>query len=91
MLGLHKPDILILDLMMPNMNGFDLLRSLQAMPDFRYLKVIVASALTGTDILKQGGLPPGVAIVSKPVSFDIIEAIFAQISVEIGLDSSTHK
>lgn len=85
MLGLHKPDILILDLMMPEMNGFDLLRTLQGMPELKHLKVIVVSALAAADILKQGGLPSGVAILPKPVSFDVIETMFAQRAVEIGL------
>jgi excisionase family DNA binding protein len=85
MLGLCKPDILMLDLMMPGMNGFDLLRTLQRMPDFKHIKVIVVSALTAADILNQGGLPSGVAIVPKPVSFDVIETMFAQRAVELGL------
>lgn len=85
MLGLCKPDILMLDLMMPGMNGFDLLRTLQRMPDFKHIKVIVVSALTAADILNQGGVPSGVAIVPKPVSFDVIETMLAQRAVELGL------
>lgn len=86
MLGLQRPDILLLDLMMPGMNGFDLLRTLGGMTDFSDLMIVVVSALSASEILQQGGLPAGVAIVPKPVPFEILETIFAQKATQSGFD-----
>lgn len=40
-----KPDILILDLILPNMNGFDILQALRSKPDTARLPIIVATTL----------------------------------------------
>src|ERR1044072_2764878 len=44
MLPIAKPDIIILDLMMPVMDGFTFLHHLRAMPEYAHLPVIVATA-----------------------------------------------
>jgi len=90
MLGLHKPDILILDLMIPGMDGFDMLRTLQRMPDFKALTIIVVTGLSAGEILDRGGLPPGVTLAPKPVSFDVIETIFAQKATQLGIAIKPH-
>jgi CheY-like chemotaxis protein len=40
----HKPDIIILDLMMPEVDGFAVLEALKRKPDTRYIPVIVITA-----------------------------------------------
>lgn len=89
MLGLHKPDILLLDLGMPGMNGFDLMRTMQKMPEFSSVKIVVVSSMTATEIIEHGGLPSGVSFVPKPVSFDAIETIFAQRASELSIKLKT--
>lgn len=39
-----KPDVLILDLMLPNKSGFDILRDLRAQPDFADLPILMLTA-----------------------------------------------
>lgn len=39
------PDLIILDLMMPEMDGFDFLARLRAMPEYMHLPVVVATAM----------------------------------------------
>lgn len=38
-----RPDIVVLDVVMPNMNGYELLRELRKQPDFARVPVVVCS------------------------------------------------
>jgi len=40
----EKPDMLVLDVMMPRMNGFDVLKRLQANPDTEHIPIIMLTA-----------------------------------------------
>lgn len=46
---LVKPDIFLIDLMMPELDGFQLCRLLRADPLFKYTPIIIVTALTDTD------------------------------------------
>ncbi|HEY6456989.1 MAG TPA: response regulator [Steroidobacteraceae bacterium] len=50
----HKPDLLISDVMMPELDGFSLLRQLRADPQLRDLPVILLSARAGEDAQVEG-------------------------------------
>lgn len=41
-----RPDLLLLDLLMPGVSGFDILAAVRAHPKFRYLPVIILTAST---------------------------------------------
>ena len=43
MIGESKPDLLILDIMMPGMNGYDVCRKLKASPGTQYIKIVAIS------------------------------------------------
>ena len=49
----HKPDAIILDLMMPEMNGFDFLSELRKRTEWRDIPVLVVSALDLSDDEKR--------------------------------------
>jgi len=42
----HRPDVLLLDLVMPGMSGFDVIAQVRARDEYRYLPVIVLSGET---------------------------------------------
>ena len=44
-----KPDLILLDLMMPEPTGFQLCRMMRATPDFRVTPIIIITALDNTD------------------------------------------
>lgn len=67
-IGKRTPDLLITDLMMPGIDGFEMIRSLKRSKDFRALRIIVISALSSSDIEDRDGLPEDVAVLRKPVS-----------------------
>lgn len=70
--GQRPPDILIADLMMPGMDGFEMIRHLRANPDLARMDIIVVSVIDREAIL-QRGLPPDVTIFAKPIPFHEIK------------------
>lgn len=73
-IGEQKPDILIADLMMPSVDGFRMLRALEAHPGATHTAVIVVTALEDSEIEKRGGIPASIDILKKPVDFALLEA-----------------
>lgn len=69
-LGEQRPDVLVTDLMMPGIDGFQMLRTLTARPEFSAVQVVVVTGLHRADIEARGGLPAGVVVFGKPVPFD---------------------
>src|SRR5690349_4979687 len=55
-INLEKPALILLDLMMPGMNGFEFLFRKMAVPQTRYIPVIVVSAVSNDDTLKLPGV-----------------------------------
>ncbi|MEW6285546.1 MAG: response regulator [Chloroflexota bacterium] len=45
----EKPDVFVLDLMMPEPDGFKLCRMLRKEPEFRFTPIIIVTALNDTD------------------------------------------
>ena len=70
--GQKVPDILIADLMMPGMDGFEMIRQLRANPALSRMDIMVVSAIDREDILARG-LPPDVTIFGKPIPFHEIK------------------
>jgi excisionase family DNA binding protein len=64
--GQTVPDLMITDIMMPGMDGLQMLAALRAMPEFSSTGVIVVSGLTLAEVVERGGLPEGVQFLGKP-------------------------
>jgi two-component system phosphate regulon response regulator PhoB len=76
----EKPDVIILDVMMPEISGIDILRMMRARPDLSKIPVIVVSAKSMPADVKTG-LEAGASVyLTKPVGFldlkQAVEAIF---------------
>ncbi len=67
----HQPDLILLDIMMPGLDGFSVCRQLKAQSDTRDIPVIFLSALTEPKEKTRAFDSGGVDYVSKP--FDIME------------------
>lgn len=50
----HKPDIILLDVMMPVMNGFEMLKKLRSMKEFEDVPVIYLSNYGEVDQMTEG-------------------------------------
>lgn len=70
--GQCVPDILIADLMMPGMDGYEMIRRFRANPDLAKMDIIVISAIERAEI-DQAGLPSDITIFGKPIPFHEIK------------------
>lgn len=60
------PDLLATDVVMSHVDGLEMLRHVVAQP-VRPSLVVVASALSLSELQRRGGLPPGVEFLPKPL------------------------
>ena len=74
-----QPDVLIADLNMPGVDGFELLRTLRNNSQFSKMSCLAVSALTQEEINARGGLPEGVIFMPKPLSMHWLNGFFAAI------------
>lgn len=81
MLGRSNPDLLITDLDMPGMDGFNMLRVLHQTPEMRNTTIVVVTGLDGDEVVRRGGVPEGVEVLSKPIPFGRLENIAAELSI----------
>jgi excisionase family DNA binding protein len=73
MIERRRPEILITDLRMAPMDGFDFLRKLRTHHEFNGTNVIVVTGLDDAEIDAKGALPPGIVMYRKPAPFEKIE------------------
>lgn len=72
----EAPDVVLMDLMMPRMDGFEAIRQIRSFGDDHWVPIIILSALSGEgDIVK--GLEAGADdYLTKPLSFPVFAARF---------------
>lgn len=73
-----RPDVILLDALMPGLDGFETCRRIKADPRFQDLPVIFMTALSETEHVVQGLAAGGVDYVTKPI---ITEELIARIHV----------
>jgi putative two-component system response regulator len=73
-LGDPTPDIILLDVMMPEMDGYDVLAELQASPATRNIPVIFVTAMDGTQDEERGLERGAVDYITKPIRPSIVLA-----------------
>lgn len=69
-MGRRMPDILITDVVMPNMNGFQMLRHVATQSSARPRLVVAVSSRTPAQFAELGALPDEVKFVPKPIDPD---------------------
>jgi CheY-like chemotaxis protein len=83
LIGRHRPDLIIADLAMPEMDGFKMIRSLKNQVAAIRGRVIVVTALTMEAIQAHGGLPLGVPVYPKPIPFPVLRAVVEHLTRKI--------
>ncbi len=81
----EKPDVVILDIMMPETSGLDLLREMRVTPELEDIPVVVVSAKSMPVDIKTG-MEAGASIyLTKPVGFlELKEAVEQSLAVSKG-------
>ena len=78
----HPPDLMLLDINMPEMNGFEVCKALKSEPELSQIPVIFLSALDGTVDKVRAFECGGVDYISKPFQF---EEVHARVGTHLGL------
>jgi excisionase family DNA binding protein len=66
-LPLFKPHILFLDLLMPQVDGWEMVKQVKQKEDFSQVQIFTYSALTHDEIKTRGGPPLGANFMTKPL------------------------
>jgi excisionase family DNA binding protein len=78
-LGKQIPDIIITDLNMPKISGFEMIRHLASCEIYNHVQIIALTGLTQADLNDKGGLPERVRVFFKPFSFKQLEEIVGEL------------
>jgi len=70
----EPPDVILLDINMPEMNGYEVCERLKSSPDLSGIPVIFLSALNETEDKVQGFRSGGADYISKPFQFEEVQA-----------------
>ena len=70
----EKPDMVLLDIMMPVMDGFEAARQIRAKTTERWVPIIFLSALNRDENLLEGLESGGDDYLTKPINFIVLEA-----------------
>lgn len=65
---MKQPDVLVLDLMMPGVNGTEVIRQVRAMPDYAALKIIIVTGTAHPQNIPEAALAD--LLLQKPVTID---------------------
>lgn len=69
-----KPDLILLDVMMPGISGYEVCETLKADPSTKDIPIIFLTAMTGADDEKKGLEIGGADYITKPISPPIVLA-----------------
>lgn len=76
MMTADKPDVVLLDIMMPEISGLDILRQMRRDPNLANIPVIVLTAKSMPSDIKNGMEAGASTYLTKPVGFnDLKEAV----------------
>ncbi|PTX99067.1 hybrid sensor histidine kinase/response regulator [Opitutus sp. ER46] len=70
----QTPDLILLDITMPGMNGYEVCSRLKADPRWRDIPVLFISALSGTEDKIRSFQAGGIDYVGKPFQFEEVDA-----------------
>lgn len=67
----NRPDVVLLDIVMPGIDGFDVCRQLRATPELRHIPIVLLTGLDGREFRLRGLEAGADEFLSKPV--DLVE------------------
>ena len=71
----HPPDLVLLDVRMPGIDGFETYRRLRAMEGLEDLPVIFVTAEGDVDMVSKGAAEGGIDYVTKPIQQEVLLAL----------------
>ncbi|HEV7678494.1 MAG TPA: response regulator [Candidatus Dormibacteraeota bacterium] len=83
----QRPDLVILDVMMPGIDGLEACRRIKSDPDTRHIPVVLFTALSRTDDVENGRAAGANRFINKPFSLIGLGAVIRSFLSE---DSPVH-
>ena len=80
-----KPDLLLLDLMMPGIDGFEVIKRLRADEATKDLPIIILSALNSEQDISKGFQLGANDFINKPI---IMEKLLSSVTTQINLQAA---
>ena len=71
-LNTNKVDCILLDITMPNINGFEFLYDIRKIPSYIVVPIIIVSGNTGQEFFNEARSSSAYAVLTKPVKKDIL-------------------
>jgi DNA-binding response OmpR family regulator len=62
-----SPDLILLDIMMPDINGIDLCKTLKSFPEFKQVPIAIVSALTDIGSKRDALNAGAIGFITKPL------------------------
>ena len=76
----EKPDLILLDLMMPGIDGFEVIRRLRADPKTADIQIVILSALTSNEDIVKGFDVGANDFIMKPIIMEkLLNSVFTQL------------
>jgi len=72
LIEMEKPELILLDLFMPETNGFDLLKSIKSNDATKNIPVIIVSAVTDEDNISKTKALGAFDFVKKPIDIQLL-------------------
>ena len=74
-----QPDVLLLDINMPNMNGIDLIKSLRQLVAYKFVPIIALTTESQDDKMQEGKAAGATGWIVKPFTSEKLIAIVNKI------------
>ncbi len=71
----EKPDLALVDITLPVLDGFEVLREIRGEAEFHHLPIIIISAHDNEDVRRQAADAGGTAYISKPIEFEELKTM----------------
>ncbi|HEY3760586.1 MAG TPA: hybrid sensor histidine kinase/response regulator [Verrucomicrobiae bacterium] len=86
-MALRPPDLILLDVLMPKMDGYEVCRQVKENPDWKDIPIIFLSAADDKDLIVRALNAGGVDYITKPFNHaELISRVHTQLSLKIARD-----
>ena len=80
LIGHARPDLVITDLFMPYLDGFQMLHAIRSVPEYSNLPIVAVSGRSYADINAEGGLPADIGLFPKPIPFAKLKVLAKELA-----------
>ncbi len=90
-LAIRKPDMVLLDVMMPDLDGISLCREIRAKPRTQHVPIFIISALSDSGTVKDALMFGATDVLSKPVDIPAFVSRIDKVFKSLAKPSKTSK